>query len=130
MVIKKRLLNISRHAERCTQETDVMCCYLTGCGTTSYFKFLGMVKPLKKLQSIPCFILDLGRLGASWGMPDDLMDELEAFRRALYGNSRTTSVNELHYIKLTHLCDSTASTPEALQTYLHVTDDWSSRSNV
>ena len=89
-----------------------------------------MVKPLKKFQSIPCFILDLGRLEASWGMPDDLMDELEAFRRALYGNSRTTSVNELHYIKLTHLCDSTASTPEALQTYLHVTDDWSSRSNV
>ena len=98
MGIKKRLLNISRHAERCTQEANILCCSFTGCGTTSYFKFLDMVKPLKKLQSIPCFILDLGRLGASWGMPDDLRDELEAFRRALYGNPRTTSVNELHYM--------------------------------
>ena len=84
MGIKKRLLNISRHAKRCTQEADILCCSFTGCGTTSYFNFFGMVKPLKKLQSIPCFILDLGRLEAGWGMQDDLMDELEAFRRALW----------------------------------------------
>ena len=66
-------------------------------------------------------------------MSDDMMDELEAFRRALCENQKTTSVNELHYMKLTHLCDNTASTPEAsksMQTYLLATDDWSNRSNV
>ena len=133
MCKKNRLLNISRHAERCTQEADILCCSFTGCGTTSYFKCLGMVKPLKEMQSIPCFIPVLGRLGASREMPDNLMDELEAFRRALYGNPRTTSKNELHYMKLTQLYDNTVSTPEAsisIQTYLLATDDWSNRSNV
>ena len=62
-------------------------------------------------------------------MSDDMMDELEAFRRALYGNPRTTSVNELHYMKLTHLCDKTYSTPEA-PISMQTTDDWSNRSNV
>ena len=112
---------------------DILCCSFTGCRTTSYFKCLGMVKPLKEMQSIPCFIPVLGRLGASWEMPDNLMDEREAFRCAWYGNPLTTSVNELHYMKSTHLCDNTASTPEAsisMQTYLLATDDWSNRSNV
>ena len=126
---KNILLNISRHAERCTQEADILCCYFTGCGITRYFKCLRMVKPLKKLQSIPCFIPVLGRLGAHREMPDNLMDELEAFRRALYGNTRTTSVNELHYIRLTHFCDKTDSTPEA-PISMQTTDDWSNRSNV
>ena len=66
-------------------------------------------------------------------MPDNLMDEREAFRCAWYGNPLTTSENELYYMKLTHLCDNTASTPEAsisMQTYLLATDDWSNRSNV
>ena len=66
-------------------------------------------------------------------MSDDMMDELEAFRRALCGNPKTKSVNELHCMKLTHLCVNTASTPEAsksMQTYLLATDDWSNRSNV
>ena len=130
---KKRMLNISRHAEQCTQAADILCCSFTGCGTTSYLKCLRMVKPLKKLHSIPCFIPVLGRLGASREMPDNLMDEREAFRCAWHGNPLTTSVNELHNMKSTHLCDNTASTPEAsisMQTYLLATDDWSNRSNV
>ena len=59
---------------------------------------------MKKLQSMPCFIPVLRRLGDSWEVPDDMMDVLE--------NSRTTSVNELYNMKLTHFCDTAASTFE------------------
>ena len=62
---------------------------------------------------MPCFVTILGKIGATWQIPDDLMDKLEAFSCALYGNPRTTSVNELHYMKLIHLWDSAASTLEA-----------------
>ena len=62
----------------------------TVCGTTSIFKCLGMVK---QLQSMSCFVPVLGRLGDSWEvLPDDLKNELEAFRCALRGNPRTTKV--------------------------------------
>ena len=65
----------------------------TVCGTTSIFKCLGMVKPLKQLQSMSCFVPVLGRLGDSWEvLPDDLKNELEAFRCALRWNPRTTKV--------------------------------------
>ena len=53
---------------------------------------------------MPCFIPVLRRLGDSWEVPDDMMDVLE--------NSRTTSVNELYNMKLTHFCDTAASTFE------------------
>ena len=62
----------------------------TVCGTTSIFKCLGMVK---QLQSMSCFVAVLRRLGDSWEvLPDDLKNELEAFRCALRGNPRTTKV--------------------------------------
>ena len=62
----------------------------TVCGTTSIFKCLGMVK---QLQSMSCFVPVLGRLGDSWEvLPDDLKNELEAFRCALRWNPRTTKV--------------------------------------
>ena len=72
-----------------------------------------MLKPLNKLQSIPILYTSiLGRIEGSGEIPDDLMGKLEAFSCALYGNPRTTSVNELHYMKLIHLWDSAASTLE------------------
>ena len=52
------------------------------------------------------FVPVLGREGDIWQGPDDLIDELEEFTCALYGNLRTTSVNELSC----HLCDTAAST--------------------
>ena len=53
---------------------------------------------------MPYFIPVLRRLGDSWEVPDDMMDVLE--------NSRTTSVNELYNMKLTHFSDTAASTFE------------------
>ena len=110
---KKWLPNISRHAVRCTQEANILCCSITDCCSISSFKCLGMLKPLKKLQSIPYFVSILGRIGGSGEIPDDLMGKLEAFSLALYGYPWTTSVNGLHYIKLIHLWVKATSTLEA-----------------
>ena len=62
----------------------------TVCGTTSIFICLGMGK---QLQNMSCFVSVLDRLGDSWEvLPDDLKNELEAFRCALRWNPRTTKV--------------------------------------
>ena len=61
-------------------------------------QIFGYGETFEEVAEYSMFIPVLGRLWASWEMPDDLMDELEAFRHALYGNPRTTSVNELHYM--------------------------------
>ena len=107
---KKRVLNISSLAEGYTQEYCAallgLHCF-TGIDTASAFKGLGKVKPMKKLQSMPRFVPVLARLGDSWDVPEHLMDDLEAFTCVLYGNPRTTSVNELRYMKMSHLCDTT-----------------------
>ena len=100
---KKKMQNISRHAEYCAALLGLNA--FTSCGITRSFKCLGKVKHLKKLQSMLCFVLVLGRLEDSWQVPHDLMDVLE--------NPRTTSLNELHYMKLTHLCATAASALEA-----------------
>ena len=100
---KKRLQNISRHAIRCTQEEEnILCCSIADCCTISSSKCLGMLKPLNKLQSIPCFVLILGRIGASWEIPDDLMDKLVV----------SVVNHECEWAAL-HLLGSTASTLEA-----------------
>ena len=99
---KKKMQNISRHAEYCAALLGLHA--FTGCGITTSFKCLSKVKHLKKFQSMPCFIPFLRRLGDSWEVPDDLMDVLE--------NPRTTTLNELYNMKLTHFCDTAASTFE------------------
>ena len=85
---KKKMQNISRHAEYCAALLGLHA--FTSCGITRSFKCLGKVKHLKKLQSMLCFVLVLGRLEDSWEVPLDLMAVLE--------NPRTTSLNELHEI--------------------------------
>ena len=95
--------NISRHAEYCAALLGLHA--FTSCGITHSFKCLGKLKHLKKLQSMSCFVLVLGRLEDSWEVPQDLMDVLE--------NPRTTSLNELNYMNLTDLCATAASALEA-----------------
>ena len=80
--------NISRHAEYCAALLGLHA--FTSYGITRSLKYVGKVKHLKKLQSMSCFVLVLGRLEDSWEVPVDLMVVLE--------NPRTTSLNELHEI--------------------------------
>ena len=56
------------------------------------------------------FVPVLGREGDIWQGPDDLIDELEEFTCALYGNLRTTSVNELSCVTwYCHIFSDTAA---------------------
>ena len=105
---KQRLLNITELAESYTQR--YCSAYLdtyafTGCDTTSAFKGIGKVKPLKVLQKNPKFVEALGQLGESWNVSTELVDELEKFVWIVYGRSRVQSVDELRYIRIQELCD-------------------------
>ena len=44
------------------------------------------------MQIMPCFVPVLARLGDSWEVPDDLMDDLGAFTCVFYAN-------DLSYVK-------------------------------
>ena len=102
-----RLINITELAEGYTQAhcTALMCLHaFTGCDTTSAFKGLGKIKPLKVLQKNPKFAATLSRLGESWEVPEDLIDDLEEFACSMYGRARAHKVNELRYIRIKELC--------------------------
>ena len=104
---KKRLINITTMAQSFSQEhaTALLALHaFSGCDTTSSFKGLGKVKPLKVLLKLAKFEPVLARLGDVWDVPDDLMNELDAFTCALYGRPRIRTVDELRYIKMNEVC--------------------------
>ena len=104
---KQRLINITELAEGYTQNhcTTLMCLHAyTRCDTTSAFKGIGKIKPLKTLQKTPKFAAVLCRLGETWDITEDLLDELEEFTCAIYGRARVHKVNELRYIRIQELC--------------------------
>ena len=57
----------------------------TGCETVSAFRCKEKPKPLKALQLYSLFIKTLAKLGESWSIGKDLLDEVEAFICAMYG---------------------------------------------
>ena len=76
----------------------------TGCDTTSAFKGLGKVKPLKIMQQKPKFVSVLAGLGDTWNVPERLIDDLEAFTCAIYGRARFTSVDKLRHHMIKEKC--------------------------
>ena len=76
----------------------------SGCDTTSAFKGLGKIKPLKVLLRTPKYIPVLARLGETWYVPRDLYDELDSFTCAVYGKPHTKTVNDLRYSRIHQLC--------------------------
>ena len=51
----------------------------THCDTTSAFKGVGKVKPIKILQRMPWFQSGLAQLGETWQVTDELFSALERF---------------------------------------------------
>jgi hypothetical protein len=101
------LLNISEIAKGYTQEysTALMALHaFSGCDTTSAFKGLGKVKPLKTLLKMPKFVPVLAKLGETWDVSNELIEDLEAFTCAIYGRARASNVNELRFSKINELC--------------------------
>lgn len=112
---KKRLINVSEIAGAMREgyaEALLGLHAFTGCDSTSCFKGIGKLKPLKVLQKMVKFEVPLARLGDSWDVPPDLIDELEAFTCAFYGRPSIKCVDELRYLKLNELgSDEKLSTP-------------------
>ena len=78
---KKRLIDITKLAQQYKQE---LCTALLGlhtftrCDTTSAFKEIGKVKPIKTLQQSPQFQSALAQIGDSWQISEELFLQMEA----------------------------------------------------
>ena len=103
----KRPLNISAMAERLTQ---VYCSALlalhsfTGSDTTSAFKGIGKVRPMKALLKHPRFVPIFARLGDTWDVPEEDFTEWEAFLCIIYGKPRFSDVDDLRYHMIEEKC--------------------------
>jgi hypothetical protein len=77
--------------------TSLLCLHaFTRCDTTSAFKGIGKVKPIKTLQKSPQFQSALAQIGDSWQISEDLFLQMEAFT-CLYGGKEVYCVNDLRY---------------------------------
>ena len=100
----RRLLNITNMSKKLGQ---LKCSSLlslhafTGCDTTSAFKGIGKVKPVKILQKMLKFEICLDKLGESWELDENAITALEHFTCCIYGYPRFTSLNalRLHLLK-------------------------------
>ena len=72
--------------------------------TTSAFKGIGKIKPIKVLQQNPRFVETFGRLGETWTIPEEVKADLETFTCVIYGRHRFTSVNDLRHQLLKERC--------------------------
>ena len=87
-------------AEGLTQEycTALLALHaFTHCDTTSAFKGIGKVKPIKVMQKIPKFQPILAELGRELEVPEELFVGLEELTCAIYGRPRFKSVDTLRF---------------------------------
>ena len=77
----------------------------TGCDSTSAFKGVGKIKPIKTMQKMPKYQPLLAKLGDSWEVSEDLVKDLEEFTCAMYGKPRFTNIDDLRYTILKGKCD-------------------------
>jgi hypothetical protein len=98
---KKRLINVTDLADDLTQEycTALLALHaFTHCDTTSAFKGIGKVKPIKVMQKLPKFQPILAELGREWAITEELFAGLEEFTCAIYGRPRVKSIDTLRFI--------------------------------
>ena len=104
---RRRLLNIS---ELTREYGQVMCTALmsvhvfTHCDTTSAFKGVGKVRPIKLLQKTEAFQDALSKLGDTWDVSVRLDEDLEQFTCAMYGRGRFKSVDAARAAILKEKC--------------------------
>ena len=110
----RRLLNMTELAKASTPAycTSLMVIHAySGCDTTSAFKGLGKVKPIKLLQGNAKYADTLSTLGDSWTVSDELVQEFENFTCAMYGKSRLKSVDSVRYVKINDKCSDDGIVP-------------------
>ena len=110
---KKRLIDITKLSQQYQQELCTALLSLhafTRCDTTSAFKGIGKVKPIKTLQKSPQFQSALAQIGDSWQISEDLFLQMEAFTCLFYGGKE---VSRVRYNKIRGKCCSTGETFDA-----------------
>ena len=78
---------------------------LTGCDTTSCFKGIGKIKPLKVLEKYTEFEDCLEALGEDWKLNEDSFMGIEKLICYLYGFVRFAQVDKLRYHMLQKKCN-------------------------
>ena len=71
---KKQLINVTKIVKQCTQEycTALMALHAyTRCDTTSAFKGIRKVKPIKVIQKMSKFQKGLAKVGETWDVEDE-----------------------------------------------------------
>ena len=105
---KQRLIDVSKIAAKLGHDqcTAFMALHAySGCDSTSAFRWIGKLKPLKTLQRLPKYIPTLKRLGDTWDVPDEDIGELESFTCAIYGRaSKVSKVDDLRFIRINEVC--------------------------
>lgn len=103
----RKIINISKLSQ---EYGDRQCSALlalhayTGCDTTSAFKGIGKVKPIKVLRKKERFEEVFSTLGDSWEVQESTLKELESFTCTLYGFPRFNSLNDLRLHLLKKKC--------------------------
>jgi len=103
---KKRLINMTAMAKEIPKlhaEALLALHAYCGCDTTSAFKGIGHLKPLKILKKCAKFEQPLSMLGNCWDVSQELMEQLDAFTCALYGRQNVRNVDELRFLKLSEV---------------------------
>ena len=104
----KRLINVSKVSEDFGQEycTALLTLHAyTGCDTTSAFKGIGKVKPMKVFDKNKGLTVCFSKLGMSWDVNKEMIQDLEAFTCTLYGYPRYKSIDALRHDMLKRKCN-------------------------
>ena len=81
----------------------------TRCDTTSAFKGIGKVKPIKVIQKMPKLQKGLSQIVETWDVEDALFAALGEFTCILYGSRKLTDVNKSREIQLLRKCGNELS---------------------
>ena len=106
---KKRFINMNNITEKFSQEECSALLGLhafTGRDTSSAYKGIGKIKPIKLLQKNAKINNMLARLGDNWEVSDYMFSDAEELTCAFYGKPRFKRVNELRFHLLKATCGS------------------------
>lgn len=105
---RQRLIDITSIAQHHGSEkcTALLACHaFSGCDTTSTFKDIGKVKPIKTMLQHNSYVTTLSKVGEEWNVSDELVDELESFTCAMYGRAqKIKKVNDFRNTRINELC--------------------------
>ena len=103
----KRLLNVSKLAKEYGQNysSALMVVHaFTGCDSTSAFKGIGKIKPIKIVEKRKQFVDALAVVGDSWDVSSSMLKSFEEFTCCMYRFPRFSSLDVLRYHLLEKKC--------------------------